>query len=46
MPNEDILKDVRTTAILQSNIVKFYLIYGYYPQIMARLNLIWQATLC
>ena len=46
MPNEDILKDVRTTAILQSDIVKFHLIYGYYPQIMARLNLIWQATLC
>lgn len=46
MSNEDILKDVRTAAILQSNIVKFYLIYGYYPQIMARLNLIWQATLC
>ena len=44
--NEDIQKDVRTAAILQSNIVKFYLIYGYYPQIMARLNLIWQATLC
>lgn len=46
MSNEDILKDVRTAAILQSDIVKFYLIYGYYPQIMARLNLIWQATLC
>ena len=46
MSNEDIQKDVRTAAILQSNIVKFYLIYGYYPQIMARLNLIWQATLC
>mgnify|MGYP004468748385 CR=1 FL=1 len=46
MSNEDIQKDVRTAAILQSDIVKFYLIYGYYPQIMARLNLIWQATLC
>ena len=46
MSNEDIQKDVRTAAILQSNIVKFYLIYGYYPQIMARLNLIWQETLC
>lgn len=40
MSNEDIQKDVRTAAILQSDIVKFYLIYGYYPQIMARLNLI------
>lgn len=46
MSNEDIQKDVRTAAILQSDIVRFYLIYGYYPQIMARLNLIWQATLC
>ena len=44
-PEEDFLKDVRTAALLKTDAIKNKLMQKYRPQIEARLNLIWYATL-